>query len=85
MGSGLHNQGGKSLGAYDQFKKVTNKRTGLNRAGSRGSQNVHRDHHERPRDSRQNEIGQSTGTVEESFISRIEPVKLFFRGQTVGP
>ena len=32
-------KGGKSLGAYDQFKKVTNKKefSGLNRAGSRGS------------------------------------------------
>ena len=32
-------KGGKSLSAYDQFKKVTNKRefSGLNRAGSRGS------------------------------------------------
>ena len=28
--------------------------------------------------------GKALGTVEESFISRIEPGKNFFRGQTVG-
>ena len=80
-------KGGKSLGAYDQFKKVTNKR-GVFGVESRRIERFHRMSigtiTSDPAILVKMRSGKALGTVEESFISRIEPGKNFFSGQTVG-
>ncbi len=76
-------KGGKSLGAYDQFKKVTSKR-GVFGVESRRIERFHRMSigtiTSDPSILVKMRSGKALGTVEESFISRIEPGKNFFFG-----
>ena len=71
------------MGAYDQFKKVTNKR-GVFGVESRRIERFHRMSigtiTSDPAILVKMRSGKALGTVEESFISRIEPGKNFFFG-----
>ena len=74
-------KGGKSLRAYDQFKRVTRKR-GVFSVESRKVERFHRMSigtiTSDPAILVKMRSGKALGTVEESFISRIEPGKNFF-------
>ena len=76
-------KGGKSLGAYDQFKRVTRKR-GVFSVESRKVERFHRMSigtiTSDPAILVKMRAGKALGTVEESFISRIEPGQNFFFG-----
>ena len=76
-------KGGKSLSAYDQFKRVTRKR-GVFSVESRKVERFHRMSigtiTSDPAILVKMRSGKALGSVEESFISRIEPGKNFFFG-----
>ena len=74
-------KGGKSLKAYDQFKRVTRKK-GLFRVDSRRVERFHRMSigtiTSDPAILVKMRSGKSLGTVEESFVSRLKPGSNFF-------